>query len=68
MDTTLFETIEKRKSCRSYGAAELEHEKLIALEEFITSLDLPFWGNRPRFAVLEITPPGQGRMLAVMVR
>jgi hypothetical protein len=54
--------ISRRRSWRSYGEKELGAEKRELLNNFINSLDTPFWGNRPRFNLVDVGSPGKGRM------
>ncbi len=56
------EIIKRRRSWRSYDARKIEDEKRKAIENFMTTLDKPFWGNRARFEFVDVGPPGKGRM------
>ncbi len=52
----------RRRSCRNYGKASPDAEKRKALAGVWNGLAEPFWGNRPRFDIVDTGPPGQGRM------
>ena len=53
--------IPRRRSWRSYGAQELETEKRDQLRHFFNALETPFWGNTPRFDIIDAGPAGKGR-------
>lgn len=54
--------IRQRSSCRSYGERAVEDEKRARLNHFIDTLEKPFWGNRPRFMLVDMASPGMGRV------
>ena len=54
--------IRRRRSWRSYGGQPLEPEQRDALARFFNSLETPFWGNAPRFELVDVGHPGRGRM------
>ena len=54
--------IPKRRSCRSYGDQAIEAEKIEKLSRFFNNLEKPVWGNAPRFEIVNVGPPGKGRM------
>lgn len=54
--------IPRRKSWRSYGEQKIEMEKREQLNNFFDSLEKPFWGNMPRFDIVDVGEPGKGRM------
>lgn len=54
--------IRRRRSWRSYGKRALEPEKREQLTNFFNNLEMPFWGNSPRFDLVDIGPPGKGRI------
>jgi hypothetical protein len=54
--------IRNRRSWRSYGEQALESEKRELLSNFFNNLDTPFWGNRPRFNLVDVGSPGKGRI------
>ncbi|MDJ0667048.1 MAG: nitroreductase family protein [Desulfobacterales bacterium] len=60
--TSIIDLIQRRKSCRSYAPRPLEPETKDRLHAFGTSLETPFWGNVPRFDLVDVGPPGRGRM------
>ncbi|MDJ0875429.1 MAG: nitroreductase family protein [Desulfobacterales bacterium] len=51
-----------RRSCRNYGKSSPESPKRRALEGIWNGFAAPFWGNTPRFDIVDTGPPGQGRM------
>lgn len=54
--------IPKRRSWRSYGDQAIEPEQREKLTDFFNSLETPFWGNIPRFDLVDVGLPGKGRM------
>lgn len=60
--SSIKELISRRRSWRSYGEQELEVEKRDLLANFYNSLETPFWGNRPRFHLVDVGSPGKGRI------
>ena len=54
--------IPRRQSWRSYGDKALDAETREQLRIFFTNLEKPFWGNTPRFDIVDVGPPGKGRM------
>ncbi len=54
--------IPRRSSWRSYGEKELDAETREQLSKFFNNLEKPFWGNTPRFEIVDVGPPGKGRM------
>jgi len=61
-NSSVTDLIQRRKSSRTYGDRPLEAEKKERIRDFIDELEKPFWGNSPRFEIVEIGPPGKGRM------
>jgi len=54
--------IRKRSSWRSYSEQPVETEKKESLDAFFEGLETPFWGNKSRFMLVDVGPPGKGRM------
>lgn len=54
--------IPRRISWRSYGEKELSAETRQQLRIFFNNLETPFWKNTPRFEIVDVGPPGKGRM------
>lgn len=54
--------IPRRISWRSYGEKELSAETKEQLRIFFNNLETPFWKNTPRFEIVDVGPPGKGRM------
>jgi len=54
--------IPRRRSWRSYGPQELEAEKRGQLCDFFNNLETAFWGNVPRFDIIDVGSAGKGRM------
>lgn len=52
----------RRQSCRNYGQSLLAPEQRERLRRVWNDFEKPFWGHRPRFDIVDIGPPGQGRM------
>jgi hypothetical protein len=51
-----------RQSCRSYGRSLLVSEQRERLRRVWNDSEKPFWGNSPRFDIVDLGPPGPGRM------
>jgi len=54
--------IQRRKSSRTYGKQPLEMGKRELIDSFIKNLKAPFWGNKPRFEIVDVGTPGKGRI------
>jgi len=54
--------IRRRRSWRSYDEQAVEPEKRDQITRFFNNLKKPFWGNTPRFTLVDVGPPGKGRM------
>ncbi|MGD8242992.1 MAG: nitroreductase family protein [Desulfobacterales bacterium] len=61
-NASITDLIRRRKSCRSYGPRALEPEKKDHLRAVCTNLAVPYWGNTPRFDLVDVGLPGRGRM------
>lgn len=54
--------VRRRSSWRSYGQRPVESEKREMLYGFFEGLETPFWGNTPRFELVDVASPGKGRI------
>ena len=60
--SSIVDIIKKRKSWRSYCEKPLEPKKRAELIDFYNDLEAPFWKNSFRFNLVDVGPPGKGRM------